>query len=96
MRTDPDLLRDSPGWRLFALVSFALSLVAMGVGIYALPVEGWVRGYVAMGTLFLTGSTFTLAKTLRDDHEAKKWLNRVHDARTEQMLQDLEATGAAK
>ena len=90
MRSDPDLLRDSPGWRVFAIASFALAVVAMGVGIYWLPVDAWIRGYVAMGTLFLTGSTFTLAKTLRDDHEAQKWTTRVKDARTEQMLVDLD------
>ena len=91
MHKDPDLHRDSPGWRLFVVASFVLAALAMGVGIYYLPVEPWVRGYVAMGALFLTGATFTLAKTIRDDHEAKKWINRVKDARTEQMLTDLHA-----
>ncbi|MEM1055939.1 MAG: YiaA/YiaB family inner membrane protein [Bacteroidota bacterium] len=87
---DPDLHRDSPGWRAFVIISFACAVIAMGVGISLLPVEPWVRGYVAMGALFLTGSSFTLAKTLRDDHEATKWLNRVKDAKTERMIADLE------
>ena len=91
MLKDPDLHRDSAGWRGFVLISFAFAALAMGIGIYHLPVDPWVRGYVAMGALFLVGSSFTLAKTIRDDHEAQKWLNKVRDARTEEMLGSLDA-----
>jgi hypothetical protein len=66
----------------------------MGAGVYPLPVDAGVRGYAGMGALLLTGSTFTLAKTLRDDHEANKWLNRVQDARTERTLHHLDAEPA--
>jgi hypothetical protein len=31
-----------------------------------MPVDIWIKGYMAMGVLYLTGATFTLAKTLRD------------------------------
>lgn len=34
-----------------------------------MPADLWVKGYLAMGTLFLTGSTFTLSKTMRDNAE---------------------------
>ncbi|MEZ5581945.1 MAG: hypothetical protein R3F37_03430 [Candidatus Competibacteraceae bacterium] len=47
----------------------------------------WVV-YGAMGTLFVVGSTFTFAKTVRDEFEAKKLINRIQDAKTERMLKD--------
>ena len=90
MYKEPDLRRDSGAWRGFVVVSFVLAAFAMGLGIYHVPVDPWVRGFLAMGALFLTGSAFTLAKTLRDDHEAKKWLNKVADMRTEKMLGGLD------
>ncbi len=91
MFKEPDLRRDSASWRGFVVASFALAALAMGFGVYHIPVDPWIRGYIAMGSLFLVGSSFTLAKTLRDDHEAKKWLNKVSDARTEHMLGNLDA-----
>jgi hypothetical protein len=33
-----------------------------------------------MAALFLTGTTFTLAKTLRDEHEASRLINKIEDA----------------
>ncbi len=43
-----------------------------------------------MGTIFTVGSCFSLAKTLRDDHEYEKLVNRVSAAKTEQILSDFE------
>jgi hypothetical protein len=48
-----------------------------------------------MGTLFLVGSTFTLAKTLRDEFEATKLINKIHEAKTEKILREYTSdTGA--
>ncbi|MEM8752509.1 MAG: YiaA/YiaB family inner membrane protein, partial [Pseudomonadota bacterium] len=57
------------------------------------------KGFLTMGTLFLTGSTFTLAKTIRDEHEAQLLHNRIDEARTEKLLREVEPAavgGAAK
>ena len=62
----------------------------MTIGIFYLPAEIWVKGYLAMGVLFTVGSTFTLAKTLRDEHEAKKLINKISEVKTERMLKDYE------
>lgn len=43
-----------------------------------------------MGTLFLTASTLTLSKSLRDRHEYERLINRVKNARTEQALNQFE------
>lgn len=43
-----------------------------------------------MGVLFSIGSCFTLSKTVRDNHEARKLINRVSEVKTERMLSEYE------
>lgn len=88
--TTPDILGDSPAWMSFIWISFAVSITLMIIGIYYLPVDWWIRGYLYMGTLFLTASTLTLSKALRDRHEYDRMVNRVKSARTEQVLSKYE------
>lgn len=60
---------NTPQWTFFAWASFASAALMMWFGLWHLPADLWVKGYLAMGTLFLTGSTFTLSKTMRDNAE---------------------------
>lgn len=60
---------NTPQWTFFAWASFASAVVMIWLGLWNLPADLWVKGYLAMGTLFLTGSTFTLSKTMRDNQE---------------------------
>lgn len=52
-----------------AAISFAVASVAVGIGITYLPVDRWIRGFLAIGALFLVSSSFTLAKCVRDHQE---------------------------
>lgn len=79
---------DSPGWIFFVKISFACALGGMLFGLTVMPVEIWMRGYMILGTLFLTGATFTLAKTLRDQFEGGKLVNKLAQARTEKLLKE--------
>jgi hypothetical protein len=79
---------DSPGWVFFVKVSFACAIGGMLFGVVVMPVEVWMRGYMVLGTLFLVGSTFTLSKTIRDEFEASKLINKLAQARTEKLLQE--------
>lgn len=88
--TNPDVIGDSPAWLSFIWIAFATALSLMVVGIYFLPVDWWIKGYLYMGTLFLTASTLTLSKSLRDKHEHERLVNRVKSARTEQVLSQFE------
>ena len=65
---------DTSAWILQVWIAFALALVLMLVGLYNLPVDWWVRGYIAIGLFFTISSSFTLAKTIRDNEEARKGL----------------------
>ncbi|MEM1127963.1 MAG: YiaA/YiaB family inner membrane protein [Bacteroidota bacterium] len=84
--TEQGIQRDSAAWLFYVKASFALALMTMLTGIYLLPVVWWVKGYMAMGLLFTVGSSITLAKTVRDDHEARKLINRLSEAKAEKML----------
>lgn len=89
METEFDSTRlDSPGWIFFVKTSFACAIGGMLFGVAVMPVEIWMRGYMILGTLFLTGATFTLAKTMRDQFEGSKLINKLALARTEQLLKE--------
>lgn len=90
MEQTPNLTQDTPAWRTFVCVSFAIALGLMVIGICLLPVALWIRGYLAMGLFFTVSSTLTLSKTLRDQHEASKIVNRISEARTERILKEFD------
>ncbi len=73
-------------WILQTWLSFLLSVSAMSVGIFYLPVDAWIKGYLAMGMLFSIGSTISLAKTTRDIEESKRFLSRIDEAKLEKFL----------
>ncbi len=83
-----NLQTDSAAWLFFVKASWVAAVAAVGVGTAYLPVDLWAKGYMAMGILFAMGTSFTLAKTLRDQHEAERWINRITDAKTEKILQE--------
>ncbi|WP_019632132.1 YiaA/YiaB family inner membrane protein [Actinomadura atramentaria] len=74
-----------------AAISFLVSAAAVTVGIVYLPVEGWVRAFLALGLLYVITSTFTLAKCVRDRQENQSLVGRVDQARLDKLLaeQDL-------
>ena len=82
------MTQDSAAWQMFVQAAFAISLGLMITGIAILPVVLWVKGYMAMGLFFCVSSTLTLSKTVRDNHEAKKIVNRISEAKTERMLKE--------
>jgi hypothetical protein len=94
MRTD-DVQRDTPAWMFQVWASFALAVGGTAIGIAYLPLDGWLRAFLAMGLVFSVGSAFSLAKTLRDNHEAKRLLNRLSEAKTEKIIREFEINEAA-
>jgi hypothetical protein len=76
----------STAWVVQAWASFVISVSATTIGVFYLPVDGWVKGYLGMGLAFTVGSTLSVAKTSRDMHEAKKMASRVDNARVEKLL----------
>lgn len=77
-------------WVVQVWVSFAVAMALTLGGTVFLPVDWWAKGYLLMGELFLVGSTFTLAKTTRDEHEARLFRNRIAKAKSEKLLKEFE------
>jgi hypothetical protein len=78
--------RPSAAFYVQSMLSFAISLGALVVGVISLPVGVWVRGFLAVGLLYVVTSTFTLAKVVRDHQEATSVHGRVDQARLEKLL----------
>lgn len=87
MTTTPRL-PTSAAFRMQAVLSFAVSSVSVLTGIAWLPVGPWLRAFLALGLLYVVTSAFTLAKVLRDQHEASAVWSRVEEARLEKLLAD--------
>lgn len=60
----------SAAWKFQVWVSFVASCCVTSLGILYLPVDIWTKAFLGMGLLFTVGSCFSLAKTVRDEHEA--------------------------
>lgn len=85
-----ELRKDSTQWIFQVWASFLISSFLTASGIYFLPCDFWVKGYLLMGLMFTIGSAFTLAKTVRDNEESRKLVNRIVDAKTEKLLTEFE------
>ena len=71
---------------LMSWIAFAVSFLGMGVGIMYLPADLAVKGFLGMSYLFSVTACFTVAKVVRDKHEADKFINKVENAKTEKLL----------
>ena len=82
---------DSAGWIMFSYAVFAVSMLMMGVGIYQLEADSWVKSYFFMSSILLIAGSLIFAKTSRDKFEAGKMLQKIEKAKTEKMLKSFEA-----
>jgi hypothetical protein len=69
-------------------LAFGVSLFTMLIAIFYLPSDPWPKAFLALGTLFLTTSAFTLAKCVRDAHESQYVVSRLDQARVDRILAD--------
>jgi hypothetical protein len=76
----------SAAWVVQSQVSVALSMTALGIGIAYLPVDPWMRAFLAVTALWSLSAVVSLTKTLRDRHEAQSVLARVDEVKLERFL----------
>jgi hypothetical protein len=79
----------SGAWVTFTYASFSASAFMVAIGVFFLPLDLWIKGYLAMGIVMLVQSCVTLVKTVRDMHESGKMVNRIEDAKTERLLMEV-------
>ncbi len=94
MIRNEDVQRDTAAWIFQVWASFALAVGTTALGIAYLPVDPWIRAFFGMGLLFSVGSALTLAKTLRDNHEARRLINRLSEAKAEKIIREFEVQDA--
>jgi hypothetical protein len=87
MTTQP--IKHSQAFVSFCYATFALSLFMISAGIFFMPIDFATKGFLGMGVIMLIQSCIVVTKTIRDNHEAEKLLNRIEDARTERLLMDV-------
>ena len=83
------VLHHSHSWIVFTYVSFAAALAMVIGGVVLMPLDLPMKGYLAIGVVMLIQSCITLTKTIRDNDEAGKLVNRIEDAKTERLLMDV-------
>ena len=61
---------DTPMWKLVVWGGFVLAMALTGWGLWRMGIQPVWKAYLLVSWLFLISSVFTLAKMLRDAHEA--------------------------
>jgi hypothetical protein len=78
--------RNTPAFYAQAAISFGLSLFGLLLSVLYMPVEAWMRAFIAVDALFMVSSAFTLAKCVRDAQEDDAVISRLDAARLERLL----------
>ncbi|HEU0199384.1 MAG TPA: YiaA/YiaB family inner membrane protein [Burkholderiaceae bacterium] len=60
---------DTQAWIVQVWAAFIIAVLLTAWGILTIKVEVWHRWYLIASSLFMLSSTFTLAKTVRDNHD---------------------------
>ena len=47
-----------------------------------------MKGYMGLCALFLVSTSITLSKTLRDEHENQRLINKISEAKTKQLIKE--------
>lgn len=84
--TAPAPSKNTPAFALQAGLSFGVSLLGLVWAICYVPVDPWIRAFLAMTGLFLVSSSFTLAKVIRDMQDDKYIASRLDQARVDKLL----------
>ena len=87
------IAQPSGAWVSFSYANMIAALSLTVGGLVFLPLDLWVKGYMLMGITMLVTATIILTKTLRDREESGKIINKIEDAKTEQLLMRLDRNG---
>jgi len=79
----------SDHWVNFSRLSFFASVGLVAAGILLTPIDWWMRAYLIIGMMMLIQSAINMTKTLRDQHEAERLINRLDEAKTEKLIHDV-------
>jgi len=92
--TTQDHQSHSGAWIAFNYANLAVALAMTVGGVFFLPLEIWIKGYMLMGIAMLLSSAISVTKTIRDVQESSRFLNKIEDAKTEQLLMRMDRNAA--
>lgn len=78
--------QDTSAWIIQVWASFILATSGTAIGIIYLPVDSWIKSFIGMGLTYSIGTSFSLAKTIRDNHESQRITARLDEAKVEKLL----------
>ena len=93
--SQPTTSQNTNAFFLQSGVAFAIALFCMVFGIYLMPADPWVRAFLALGSVFLVTSSFSLAKCVRDAQEEDLVVTRLDRARVDAILAEHDPFKAA-
>jgi hypothetical protein len=64
---------DTPMWRWVVYGAFFLAMALTGWGLWRMSINDTYKAFLLVSWLYLITTTFTLAKTLRDRHDADRY-----------------------
>ncbi len=70
IRDNRDGQVDTSAWVMTVWAGFAVAFALTAWGLWRMAIEDWQKAYMVVSWLFLVSATFTVAKTVRDKHEA--------------------------
>jgi hypothetical protein len=70
LRDNRDGQIDTGSWIMMVWIGFAAAFCLTAWGLWRMSIADWQKAYMVVSWLFLVSSTFTVAKTVRDKHEA--------------------------
>jgi hypothetical protein len=70
VRDNQHTTNDTPMWRFVVYGAFLFAMTLTAWGLWRMNVNETYKAFLMVGWLYLITTTFTLAKTLRDAHEA--------------------------
>ena len=85
---------DTPMWRWVVFGAFGVDMGLTGWGLLRMSIDETYKAFLFVSWLFLISSTFTLAKAIRDAHDASALDVRL-SARTPNSARSVGAPGAA-
>jgi len=70
IRDNRDGQVDTASWSMTVWIAFSAAIALTAWGLWRMNIPGTEKNYMLVSWLFLVSTTFTLAKTVRDGHEA--------------------------
>ncbi len=88
METQTPTAKNTTAFFAQSALAFGIAMMAMLVAVFYLPADPWPKAFLALATLFLTTSSFSLAKCVRDAQESQYVVSRLDQARVDRILAD--------